>query len=79
VVVRTVERAARVGAAQPFERLLVADVHAQGHLGLAAISTEVALPDEEPEEESDCQVAAIGRARLRAIRRRLWRKRRGSG
>ena len=68
MVVRAVERAARVGAAQPLEGLLVADVHSQGHLGLAAVAAEVALPDEEPEEESDRdrQVRAAERGRLPA-------------
>ena len=53
MMVRAVEGAARVGPAQPLEGLLVADMHAQRHLRLAAVAAEVALADQETQEEAD--------------------------
>ena len=49
---------------QPLEGLLVADVHAQRHLRLAAVATEVALADEEAEQESDRQIVLLRRQLL---------------
>ena len=56
VVVWAVEGAARIGAPQPLEGLLVADVHPQRHLRLTAVAPEVALAHEETEQESDRQI-----------------------
>ena len=59
MVVRAVERAARVGSAQPLEGLLVPDVHPQGHLRLAAVAPEVALADQEAQKEADGEIVLV--------------------
>jgi hypothetical protein len=66
MMVGAVEGAARVGPAQPVEGLLVADVHAQSHLGLAAIPSEVALTDQKAQEEADREIITIRGFRIGA-------------
>ena len=58
-MVGAVERAACVRPAQPVEGLLVADVHAQGHLRLEAVAPEVALADQEAKKEADREIVTI--------------------
>ncbi len=45
MVIRAIETLSRKGPLQPAEYRLVADMHPQSHLGLAAITTEVTLSD----------------------------------
>jgi hypothetical protein len=46
VVIRAVKLSSREGSLEPAEDGLVADVHAQRHLRLPTISTEVTLADQ---------------------------------
>ena len=64
VMVRTVESTARVRPPKPLEGLLMTDVHAEGHLRLATVAPEMALADQEAEQEPGRKVA------LRLARRR---------
>ncbi len=78
VMVRAVEPASRIGSPEPFEGLLVADVHAQRDLWLTPIAPEMALADEQPDEESRREVVwwtglLWARARGRWTRRRRVR------
>lgn len=66
VVVGTVELASGEGLLEPAEEGLVVGVHPQGDVRLAAVSSEVAFADEEPQEDAYLQngralVGACGR------------------
>ena len=52
VVVRAVEARSRNPGMQPAEQRLVADVHAKGDLRLPAIAAEVALADQDPDDQA---------------------------
>ena len=59
-MVGAVEAAARIRRLQPLECLLMANMHPQGHLGLAAITPEVPLADQEAEEEANVEITLVG-------------------
>jgi hypothetical protein len=59
MMVGAVERTARPRRSQPLERLLMADVHPERHLRLAAVAPEVALADQEAEEKAHAQIALV--------------------
>jgi hypothetical protein len=52
VVVRPIEASPRDCRRKPEEELLVPGVHPKGHVGLAPVTPEVALPDEQPDQEA---------------------------
>jgi hypothetical protein len=56
VMVRTVEAAAGKGPLQPPEERLVPDVHAEGHLWLAAVAAEVAFSHEQADKVSELEL-----------------------
>ncbi len=60
MVVGTVEAAARIRRLQPLECLLMANMHPQRHLRLAAITPEVPLADQEAEEEANVEITLVG-------------------
>lgn len=63
VVVGTVELASGEGLLEPAEEGLVIGVHPQGDVRLAAVSSEVAFADQEPQEDAYFQngrVVAVG-------------------
>ena len=62
VVIRPVKLAARKSRLEPAEQSLVAYVHAQGDLRLTPITTEVALADEDPEQQAALEVRKVGGA-----------------
>ena len=62
VVIRPVELAAWKPRLEPAEQSLVAYVHAQGDLRLTPITAEVALADEDPEQQAALEVGKVGRA-----------------
>jgi hypothetical protein len=51
MVIRAVQLAAGEGRLYPSEDGLMAHVHAEGDLGLAAVAAEVSLPEEQPDEQ----------------------------
>ncbi len=55
VVVGTVELASGEGLLEPTEEGLMVGVHPQGYVRLAAVSSEVAFADEEPQEDAYVQ------------------------
>src|SRR5262249_3241977 len=56
VVIRAVELSSWEGSLEPAEDGLVADVHAQRHLRLPTISTEVTLADQQPGKKAEVEV-----------------------
>ncbi len=56
VMIGTVEPTARIRRPQPFERLLVAGVHPEGDLRLAPVTTEMALSDQQTDQEPSGEV-----------------------
>ena len=60
MVVRAVEAGAGDGIEEPVEEGFVPGVHAQGDVGLAAVAPEVALADEEAEEEAGGEGVGVG-------------------
>jgi len=56
VVVRPVDTAARERPLQPVEDRLVPDMHAQGHVRLASVAAEMALADQEADQEPEVEL-----------------------
>ena len=56
VMIRAIEAAPGKCPFQPLEDRLVPDVHAQSHLSLATVATEMTFPDQEPDEESEVKL-----------------------
>jgi hypothetical protein len=48
---------------EPSEDRLVVDVHPQRDVGLATVAPEVALPDQQPDEEAGVERTELGLAR----------------
>src|ERR1022692_276681 len=59
MVIRPIERAPRVGAPQPLEDLLVANMHPQSYLRLPAVTPEVSLAHQEAQEESHGEIVLL--------------------